>query len=279
MGKKLVVGVLRIPLVVLLSGIGSAFSVLAAHGLAVLIGTFLVLIFFLPRCTGRLRPPVALDVWRLAPLAPFAVSNLVSQLLTVLAWQLLPLPVIALAGAEAAGFFYVAWTIVGIVLTMTQHLALSLFAEGSHDQHGFRPQAQGALIIGVMLGGLFTVLMYFLGDVVLMLFGEDYVDRSSILLKVLAAATPMAAMTHVYLSIERVYQRLIPLVAVSVIVIIVMLGAIAVLVPRLGIVGAGYGVVAGYGVGALLSLLLLYPRMNRMKRSQHLVSAGQSTIP
>jgi O-antigen/teichoic acid export membrane protein len=274
MSQRLIAGVLRIPLVVLLSGMGSAFGVLAGHGLAILVGTFLVALFFLPRCTGKLYPPLALDLWRLAPLVPFALSSLASHVLTVLAWQLLPLAIIALAGAEAAGFFYVAWAVSGIPLIMARHLALVLFAEGSHDMQGFWTQAWSAMAVGAALGGLFAVLAYFLGDVVLLPFGRDYIEESSTLLKLLTAATPMAAVTHVYLSIERVRQRLVSLVAVSLIVTIVMLGTIAVLVPSIGIVGAGYGVVAGYGVGALLSLLLLYPMM---KRSHHLVSTSQST--
>lgn len=273
MSQRLVAGVLRIPLVVLLSGIGSAFGVLAGHGLAIIVGT-LVALFFLSRCTGKLHPPLALDLWRLAPLAPFALSSLASHVLTILAWQLLPLSIIALAGAEAAGFFYVAWAVSAIPLVMARYLALVLFAEGSHDMQGFWTQAWSAMAVGVALGGLFAVLAYFLGDVVLLPFGRDYIEESSTLLKLLTAATPMAAVTHVYLSIERVRQRLVSLVAVSLIVTIVMLGTIAVLVPSMGIVGAGYGVVAGYGVGALLSLLLLYPMM---KRSHHLVSTSQGT--
>jgi len=79
-------------------------------------------------------------------------------------------------------------------------------------------------------------------------------ERSSEVLKLVAAATPLAALTNIYLSIERVRGSMAPLVAVSA----VMLGTTGVLVPRLGIIGAGYPLVAGYGTGALLSLPLIY---------------------
>jgi O-antigen/teichoic acid export membrane protein len=268
------IGLLRLLVASLLAGLGSAFGIVIGHGLAVLLSILVAVLFFLPGSTGKLRLPLALDVWRLAPLAPFSLSNLASHVLTVLAWQLLPLLVISLAGAVAAGFFYIVWTVAGIMLIMMQQLALSLLAEGSNDSREVRSQAWGALVIGVALGTLFAVAVYFLGDLVLLLFGREYVEQSNDVLKVLAAAMPLAAVTHVYLSIERVYQRLVPLVAVSAVVALVMLGAIAVLVPHMGIVGAGYGVVAGYGVGTVLSLLLLYPMM---KGSHHLVGRGQST--
>jgi O-antigen/teichoic acid export membrane protein len=267
-------GLLRLLVASLLAGLGSAFGIVIGHGVAVLLSILIVMLFFLPGSTGKLRLPLALDVWRLAPLAPFSLSNLASHVLTVLAWQLLPLLVMALAGAATAGFFYIAWAVAGIMLIMMEQLALSLLAEGSNHSREVRAQACGALVIGVALGTLFAVAVYFLGDLVLLLFGREYVEQSNGVLRVLAAATPLAAVTHVYLSIERVCQRLVPLMAVSAAVALVMLGAIMVLVPRMGIVGAGYGVVAGYGVGTVLSLLLLYPMM---KGSHHLVGRGQST--
>jgi O-antigen/teichoic acid export membrane protein len=272
----LVALILRLLLVALLGALGSAMGIVAGHGLAVLGGVLLAVLVFLPRCTGRLGLPLAFDVWRLIRLAPFALSSLASHVLTVLVWQVLPLQVIALAGAEATGFFYVAWAVAGIILIMMQQLALSLFAEGSNDLRGFRLQASRTLIVGISLGIFFAVAVYFLGDLVLLLFGREYAEQSSSVLKVLAAATPLAAVTYVYLGIERVRQRLAPLMAVSAVVAVVMLGAIAALVPRMGIVGAGYGVLAGYGVGALISLPLLYPMM---KRSHHIVGVGQSTAP
>lgn len=278
LGQNLTLGILRIPLVVLLGGLGhSAFGVVAGHGLAVLAGIFLVVFFFLPRCTGSWRLPMALDIWRLAPHIPFALSNMASHLLTVLVWQLLPLSVIVLAGAKAAGFFYVAWAACGIMLIMTQNLALSLFAEGSNNSRELWSQARGVFIVGVVLGSLFTVLVYFLGGLLLMLlFGREYAEQSSGVLKVLAAAAPLAAVTYVFMGIERVRNHSAGLVTVSAMVTVVMLGAIAVLVPRLGIIGAGYGVVAGYGVGALISLPVLYPMI---KGSHQVVDTGQSTAP
>ncbi len=255
----MVIGALRLPLIALLGGLGSAMVIVAGHGLAVLAAILLAGLVFLPRCTGRLYLPLGLDVWRLAPLAPFALSNLVSQVLTVLVWQVLPLVVISLAGAEAAGHFYIGWAVAGVVLILTQQLALALFAEGSSARRGFGSQARGSLVLGVALGGVFAVVIYFMGDLVLRLFGREYVEQTSTVLKLLAAATPLAAVTYIYLGIERVRRRMVPLWAGSAVVAVVMVATTAVLVPRVGLAGAGYGVLAGYGVGALLSLILLYP--------------------
>ena len=102
-------------------------------------------------------------------------------------------------------------------------------------------------------------MIYFMGDLVLRLFGREYVEQTSTVLKLLAAATPLAAVTYIYLGIERVRRRMAPLLAVSAVVAVVMVATTAVLVPRVGLAGAGYGALAGYGVGALLSLVLLYP--------------------
>lgn len=261
LGLNLIIGATRIPVVVLLAGIGSAMGIVAGIGLALPGAILLAVLIFLPRCTGRLRLPLALDLWRLAPVVPFALSNLTSHVLTVMIWQLLPLVVISLAGAESAGYFFVAWAVSGLFLVLSQQLALALFAQGSHESGGFGAQARGALLVGVVLGGSFAVAAFLLGDLVLRLFGVEYAERSGTVLKLLAASSPLAAVTNIYLGIERVRGRMVNLVAVSGVVAVVTLGVTIGTVPRLGIEGAGYGVLAGYGAGALLSLALLYPML------------------
>ena len=261
----LAVQLLRFPLPVALGGLGWAFGIVSGQGVAALGGILLATIVFLPRCLDGRRLPLALDVWKLAPMASFALSNFVSNLFIGFSWLAMPLLVIALVDPEAAGFFFIAWTVSGIVLIMTQQLALSLFAEGSHESQGFEVQARGALLAGVGLGGLFAVGALLLGDQVLRLFGGEYAEQSSIVLRLLAAASPMAAVTNIYLGVERVRGRMVFLVLVSAVVAVVMLGVTIGLTPRLGIEGAGYGVLAGYGAGALLSLFLLYPILRHGK--------------
>ena len=261
--QRILVGALRIPLVILLAGLGSAIVIVAVHSLAVLGGLILIIVVLLPRCTGRPGLPLSLEVWKLAPVAGFALSNLASQVLRALSWLVLPLIVIALVEAEEAGFFYIGWAVAGIGLSIAQQLSLSLFAEGSHDVRGFGTQARGALLMAVVLGGIFAVGTFFLGDLVLGLFGSEYAERSSTVLKLLAAATPLAAVTNIYLGTERVRGRMVPLVAVSTVVAVVMLAVTVVLVPLFGLAGVGYGVLAGNGSGALVSLVLLYQMLGR----------------
>ncbi len=254
---NLTIGTLRIPLAVLLGAVGSGLGIVAGHGAAVLAAILIAMVFMLPKCTGSRRLPLAFDPWRLAPMAGFALSNFTSHVLTILVWHLLPLLVIGMAGAEAAGFFYISWAVAGLILLMTQQLALSLFAEGSFDSRGFARQARGALLFGVALSGLFALMVYLFGDLVLYLFGKAYVEESSRVLKLLAAATPLAAVTYIYLGIERVRVGMAPLVTVSAVMAAIMLWVTVVMVPRAGIEGAGYGATAGYGAGALCSILLI----------------------
>ena len=271
--QRLTLGALSIPLVALMSGLGSAFGIVAAHGLAMLGCAVIAAVVLLPRCTGRRGLPLAFDIWKLAPLMPFALINLASQIMIGLSWQVLPLAVIALAGAKVSGFFYIGWAVAGIVLLMAQQLALALFAEGAHDAGALPRQTRGALAVGLALGAAFAVGVYALGDYVLLLFGRDYVVESGGVLKLLAAATPLAAVTHIYLGVQRVRGRLLPLLAVSAAVTLFMLGVTAALVPRIGIAGAGYGVLAGYGVGALLSLPLLWPMVRHGGAAMEMATA------
>jgi transposase len=62
------IGFLRLPVVALLAGPGSAFGILTGHGLATLVGILLVGLLSFPKCTGWRRPPLTLDVWKLLTL-------------------------------------------------------------------------------------------------------------------------------------------------------------------------------------------------------------------
>lgn len=259
MWQRLILGLSRLPMVGLLAISGIAIGIVLSFASAMLLSVVVVVGLVAAKFKAPLKSLPQIDIWKLGPLLPTAASNLMSHILTALAWQLLPLVVISIEGPANAGFFYIGWAMAGVVIIVTQQLALSLLAEGSYEREGFHRIAKGALLAGASLGGIFAVLVLLLGDFILLLFGQQYVEQSGVVLKLLAAAAPLAAAVNIFLGIERVREHLGSLIAVSTVVAVTMIGVTVLLVPRIGLAGAGYGVLAGYGVGALLGLILLVP--------------------
>lgn len=78
-------------------------------------------------------------------MAHFAFANYVSTVLWSAPAFLLPLLVINVLGREANAYFYIAFSISGLLAMIPMAVSLSVFAHGSHDErHLARHTLEGA---------------------------------------------------------------------------------------------------------------------------------------
>jgi hypothetical protein len=90
----------------------------------------LVLCWLLRR---QLPPRVGLGSVRLGELVCYSAANYGGDLAWTSTTLLLPLVVVALAGTETNAYFYVAWGIASLLVTIPSAAASSLLAEGSYS--------------------------------------------------------------------------------------------------------------------------------------------------
>jgi len=255
-GQSLVFGTGKVVAVILfaVAGAGAA-GLLGAWVVGLVAAVGVGLAFFLPRGeTGgfKFRPVVVREV--VNDMTHFASTNYVSAVFWSAPTSLLPILITNVAGAEANAYYYVASSVSGLLAMIPMAVSMSLFAHGSRDATDFTRSAIASarfslLLLVPAIGGIFLI-----GGKVLLIFGRAYSDAGTRLLWILALSTLPLAVNYLYFGVRRVQQRMAGVVASAVWVLIATLGLSVVLLPRVGLLGAG---IAWFAAQASLAAAIL----------------------
>lgn len=251
----MLIQILRLALPAAFVGLG-AFGVVTAGGLAGLLG--LVAALLLLRVTQRsYQPRPFLDLSAARLLVPFGLGNQASDLALAAPTLVLPLIVVNRLGAESGAHFYIGFFLGALLLLGSQGLAMSLFAEGSHNETELGRRAWHAFLGAFLISAAGALLMLAAGDRLLLLFGRPYANEATGLLRLVALAALPASITYTCLAVLRVRRQIKALLVVTWSVCLLSLGLSYVLLPRMGIIGPGIGLLAGQGLGGFLGLVYL----------------------
>jgi O-antigen/teichoic acid export membrane protein len=200
----------------------------------------------------RFRPAVAREI--VNDMRHFASTNYVSAVLWSAPASLLPILVTNVAGAEANAYFYVAMSVGGLLAMVPTAVSMSLFAHGSRDETNLLQRAFESARFSLVLLVPAIVGIFLIGGRVLLVFGQAYSDAGTRLLWVLALSTLPLAVNYLFFSVRRVQQHMAGVIAGTVWVLIVTLGLSVVLLPAVGLLGAG---IAWFVAQTSLALVIL----------------------
>ena len=109
-----------------------------------------------------------------------------------------------------------------------------------------------------------VILVLAFADKMLLLFGSTYSVSATALLRILALASIPTAINTIFIAVKRVQKDLKALVSLTAFVAVVTLALAFVLIPRIGIEGAGIGWLVGQ-TGAALVVVGWSMRQRRKK--------------
>jgi O-antigen/teichoic acid export membrane protein len=201
---------------------------------------------------GRFRPMLRREA--INDMTHYAFANYVATVLWSAPAFLLPLLVANLAGLEAAAYFYIATAVGGLVAMIPWAFSSSLFAHGSHDEGKLMRYTldSGRAILLMLVPAVGALLL--LGDEVLLLFGRAYSQEGAQLLQLLALSTVPLAVNFLFFGVRRVQRRMAGVVASTLWILIVTMGLSVLLLPSMGLVGAGVSWLAAQGSVATVLL-------------------------
>jgi O-antigen/teichoic acid export membrane protein len=271
--KNLIFSVLKIIAAVPLAAGMAAFGILTSWGIATAITALICLIWLLPRVLTtpnpafplgkgegarryRLRP--AMDTGVLRETARFSMGNWVGALLWTAPSQVLTLMVVHQLGAEANAHFYVAYTIATILFTIPTMASTSLLAEGSHDERSMRRHVQHSLKLSFTILVPAVAVVVLVAKYLLLPFGSGYGEGANLLRLMAVSALPLAV-NVIYLGVKRVEMRVGTVIIISGLTAVLTLGLSWLLVPRMGINGAGLAWLVGQaavGIGIIIKQIL-----------------------
>lgn len=184
----------------------------------------------------------------------FLAGDSLGALFSLAMINLLPVMVAVRFSAAENGYFYVAYTVGGTMEFMAINMASSLTAHASHDPRRLADGVRGALRrMGLLLVPVVLVLVLFAPQI-LTPFDQDYAEHGTTVLRLLALGALPRVVVELYIGVLRVQGRTGVLAALQGTMCALVLGGAALLFAPAGIAGAGWAVLIGMTLTAVVSV-------------------------
>jgi O-antigen/teichoic acid export membrane protein len=230
------------------------YGVFAAQGAA---GIFALLLstYYLVRHFDY-RPKLTVNRQVVRTVRRFSFGNYIANLLNILPPVVLPIIIINRLGADAAGYYYLAFMVATLLYTVAYSVSNSLFAEGSYAESGLaRLIKRSALIMGgIMIPG--SLALAAIGPLLLKIFGKSYGTEGASLIVMLAAAGPAVAFYITATVLMRITKQLGSLIVVNAVYAALILG-LAMLWAQRGLPWIAAAWLIGHFVGGVLATGML----------------------
>ncbi|KAA0931420.1 lipopolysaccharide biosynthesis protein [Streptomyces apricus] len=203
------------------------------------------------------EPPTAREIGR------FLAGDYTGSLFSLAVVYLVPVIVASQVSSADNAYFYITTTIGGTVNLLAINMGASLTVEGSHDPARLAANTRAALrrMARIMLpvaGVLFFGAPWILG-----VFGQGYADAATPLLRWFAVGAVLRVVMETYFAVLRAQSRTAGLAWLQGLLCVLVLGLTLVLLPRMGLTGAGVAEISSLAVIVLLAA----PRLYRIVRT------------
>jgi len=186
----------------------------------------------------------------------FSFLNHLSIFVTALPTYLLPLIIANKIGLESNAHFYIAMSLATILFMVPGATTQSLFAEGSHNDNDLGKHIRKTIKITslIMIPGI--LILVFLGNYLLLLFGKSYSSEGFRFLQILAVSGIFVSINSIYAAIFRVKNKVNQMLVISAIGTVVTLGLTYVLLNQ-GLIGIGIAWMVGQIATTGLNIIIL----------------------
>ncbi|GAA0474395.1 hypothetical protein GCM10010361_43420 [Streptomyces olivaceiscleroticus] len=197
------------------------------------------------------RPPSLREAVR------FLAGDYTGSLFSLAVVYLVPVIVAAQVSAADNAYFYIATTIGGTVNLLAINMGASLTVEGSHDPARLAENTRAVLrrMARIMLPVclfLFVCAPYVLG-----VFGKGYADAATPLLRWFAVGAALRVVMETYFAVLRAQSRTSGLAYLQGLLCVLVLGLTLLLLPRMGLTGAGVAEICSVAVIASIATVKL----------------------
>ncbi|GAA2624513.1 lipopolysaccharide biosynthesis protein [Streptomyces vastus] len=200
----------------------------------------------------HVEPPTMKEIGR------FLAGDYTGSLFSLAVVYLVPVIVAAQVSSADNAYFYIAITIGGTVNLLAINMGASLTVEGSHDPARLAANTRAALLrmarIMLPVGGV----LFFGAPFVLGVFGQGYADAATPLLRWFAVGGVLRVVMETYFAVLRAQSRTAGLAWLQGLLCVLVLGLTVILLPTMGLTGAGVAEVAALAVIVAIASPRLY---------------------
>ncbi len=239
--ENVVFGVIKIALLVVLAVALPKEGIFASWALPLIVIVVPINVLIFRRLVPRHRADreAVVEPVHARDLGRYLTADYFASLLWTATTSLLPLVVLAIAGAKQSASFYISWTIAYTLYLLSRNLGMALVTEGARAparlyEFALRTLAQcGKIVIPLAL------VVALLSPLILWLYGPQYVDSASLLLPLLVLSAIPNVVIATFLSAARVQRRMLAVVVVTATLSVSVMGLSVVLLHRYGLTGVG----------------------------------------
>ncbi|MGW4302804.1 lipopolysaccharide biosynthesis protein [Streptomyces sp. NPDC004646] len=191
---------------------------------------------------GHASPPSLREIGR------FLAGDYTGSLFSLAVVYLVPVIIASQVSSEDNAYFYITTTIGGTTNLLAINMGASLTVEGSHDPARLAANTRAALkrMARIMLP-IATVL--FVGAPwILGVFGAGYADAATPLLRWFAVGAVLRVVMETYFAVLRAQSRTSGLAWLQGLLCVLVLGLTLLLLPRMGLTGAGVAEISSLAV-------------------------------
>jgi O-antigen/teichoic acid export membrane protein len=194
----------------------------------------------------------------------YATADYVGSLFRMAAYNLVPLLVLNTLGPAHSAYFSLAWIVGYIPYLLATNMGSSLMVEAAHAPGQLAEHAMRVLRHSALLMALGAAAIIVVAPVLLSFFGEGYADEGTTLLRLLALSALPNLLVSLAVDVARMRRQLRQVVGLQLALCVLVLGLSRVLLPELGLTGAG---VAWLVAQCFLALYVLVRRSRWLPRS------------
>ncbi|WP_393085224.1 lipopolysaccharide biosynthesis protein [Streptomyces sp. LN704] len=217
----------------------------------------------------RAKPPSLREIGR------FLAGDYTGSLFSLAVVYLVPVIVASQVSSADNAYFYITTTIGGTVNLLAINMGASLTVEGSHDPARLAANTRAAIrrMVRIMLP---VCGLLFLGaPFILHVFGEGYAHAATPLLRWFAVGALLRVVMETYFAVLRAQSRTSGLAYLQGLLCVLVLGLTVVLLPRMGLTGAGVAEISSLAV--IVSIAA--PRLFKIVRHVPAAELPQGAAP
>ncbi|MBY8864590.1 lipopolysaccharide biosynthesis protein [Streptomyces sennicomposti] len=198
------------------------------------------------------RPPSGRELGR------FLAGDYTGSLFSLAVVYLVPVIIASQVSSADNAYFYITTTIGGTVNLLAINMGASLTVEGSHDPARLAANTRAALrrMARIMLP--ICGLLFLLAPQILHVFGAEYAHAATGLLRWFAVGALLRVVMETYFAVLRAQSRTAGLAWLQGLLCVLVLGLTLLLLPRMGLTGAGVAEISSLAVIVAIAAPKLY---------------------
>ncbi|MFF8644488.1 lipopolysaccharide biosynthesis protein [Streptomyces sp. NPDC015345] len=201
---------------------------------------------------GRARPPTLREIGR------FLAGDYTGSLFSLAVVYLVPVIVASQVSSVDNAYFYITTTIGGTVNLLAINMGASLTVEGAHDPALLAANTRAALRRMTVIMLPVCGILFLAAPLVLRVFGQGYADAATGLLRWFAVGALLRVVMETYFAVRRAQSETSGIAWLQGLLCVLVLGLTLILLPRMGLTGAGIAEIAGLTVIVAIAAPKLY---------------------